>query len=237
MSDQTIPDIIYTKTDEAPQLAAASLLPIIRRFLSELNVSVGTRDISLAGRILAVFPEKLTEAQKISDDLGLLGGVVKEASANVIKLPNISASVPQLVEAVTELQGQGYDIPNYPADPQTDAEKEARARYDAIKGSAVNPVLREGNSDRRAAAAVKRFAQANPHRMGDWTADSKTRVASMSGGDFRSNETSATLGAAATAKIVLTAGDGTETVLKEGVSYPDGADVAATIRKLSSAAE
>ena len=150
MSDQTTPDIIYTKTDEAPQLAAASLLPIIQRFLKAANISIGTRDISLAGRILAAFPEKLTDAQKIRDDLGELGRLVKEASANVIKLPNISASVPQLVEAVTELQGQGYDIPDYPADPQTDAEKETRARYDAIKGSAVYPVLRDGNSDRRA---------------------------------------------------------------------------------------
>ena len=150
MSDQTLPDIIYTKTDEAPQLASASLLPILRKFLGEADITIGTKDISLAGRILASFPERLTDAQKVPDDLALLGEVVKDASANVIKLPNVSASVPQLVAAVKELQGQGYDIPDYPENPQTPDEVEARKRYDAVKGSAVNPVLREGNSDRRA---------------------------------------------------------------------------------------
>ncbi|WP_050929296.1 NADP-dependent isocitrate dehydrogenase [Aestuariivita boseongensis] len=228
MTDQTTPDIIYTKVDEAPELASASLLPIIQRFASAAGVSVGTRDISLAGRILAAFPESLTDDQKQSDDLAWLGELVKTPEANVIKLPNISASVPQLVAAINELQGQGYAIPDYPESPSSDAEKDARARYDAIKGSAVNPVLREGNSDRRAAKAVKAFAQANPHRMGDWTADSKTRVASMSSGDFRSNEVSATLPGAATAKIVHVAADGTETVLKDGVSYPAGTVVDAT---------
>ncbi len=228
MTDQTTPDIIYTTVDEAPELASASLLPIIQRFASAAGVSVGTRDISLAGRILATFPESLSADQQQSDDLAELGRLVKTAEANVIKLPNISASVPQLVAAIKELQGQGYAIPDYPENPATDAEKEARARYDGIKGSAVNPVLREGNSDRRAANAVKAFAQANPHRMGDWTADSKTRVASMSGGDFRSNETSATLAGEATAKIVHVAADGTETVLKDGVSYPAGTVVDAT---------
>jgi len=228
MTDQTTPDIIYTTVDEAPELASASLLPIIQRFASAAGVSVGTKDISLAGRILATFPESLTDAQTQSDDLAELGRLVKTAEANVIKLPNISASVPQLVAAIKELQGQGYAIPDYPESPATDAEKDARARYDAIKGSAVNPVLREGNSDRRAAKAVKAFAQANPHRMGEWTADSKTRVASMSGGDFRSNETSATLGSEAVAKIVHVAADGTETVLKDGVSYPAGTVVDAT---------
>ena len=228
MTDQTTPDIIYTTVDEAPELASASLLPIIQRFASAAGVSVGTKDISLAGRILAAFPESLTDAQKQSDDLAELGRLVKTAEANVIKLPNISASVPQLVAAITELQGQGYAIPDYPETPSTDAEKDARARYDAIKGSAVNPVLREGNSDRRAAKAVKAFAQSNPHRMGDWSADSKTRVASMAGGDFRSNEVSATLAAEATAKIVHVAADGTETVLKDGVSYPAGTVVDAT---------
>jgi isocitrate dehydrogenase len=228
MSTNDTPDIIYTKVDEAPELASASLLPIIRSFASAAGVSMGTRDISLAGRIIAAFPEHLTEAQRIPDDLAILGELVKTPEANVIKLPNISASVPQLVAAVKELQGQGYAIPDYPENPQTDAEKEARARFDAIKGSAVNPVLREGNSDRRAAKAVKAYAQANPHRMGDWSADSKTRVTSMSGGDFFSNEKSATLDRAATAKIVLTTEAGEEIVLKEGIGYPAGTVVDAT---------
>ncbi|MEL6960790.1 MAG: NADP-dependent isocitrate dehydrogenase, partial [Pseudomonadota bacterium] len=180
--------IIYTKVDEAPQLAAASLLPIIERFAAEAGLDVETRDISLAGRIIAAFPDALTDEKRQSDDLAELGELVKTAEANVIKLPNISASVPQLVAAIEELQAQGYALPDYPEDPQTDAEKAARAKYDAIKGSAVNPVLREGNSDRRAPAAVKAFAQANPHRMGVWTKDSKTRVATMGADDFRSNE-------------------------------------------------
>ena len=228
MTDQTTPDIIYTKVDEAPELASASLLPIIRRFAAAADVSIGTRDISLAGRILAAFPDYLTEDQRVSDDLAALGDLVKTPSANVIKLPNISASGPQLSAAIAELQAQGYAVPDYPEAPETDAEKTARARYDAIKGSAVNPVLREGNSDRRAAVAVKKFAQANPHRMGDWSKDSKTRVASMASGDFRANETSATLDRAATAKIVLTTADGTEHVLKDAVSYPAGTVVDAT---------
>ncbi|AHM03732.1 Isocitrate dehydrogenase [Roseibacterium elongatum DSM 19469] len=227
MSAENTPDIIYTKVDEAPELASASLLPIIQRFADAAGVSVGTRDISLAGRIIAAFPETLTEEQRQSDDLADLGELVKTPEANVIKLPNISASVPQLVAAIKELQSQGYALPDYPETPQTDAEKETRARYDAIKGSAVNPVLREGNSDRRAAAAVKSFAQANPHRMGAWSSGSKTRVASMSGGDFFSNEVSATLDKPATARIVLETAAG-ETVLKEGVSYPEGTVVDAT---------
>ena len=230
MSDETTPDIIYTKVDEAPQLASASLLPIIRKFSSAAGVSVGTKDISLAGRIIAAFPENLTEDQRQSDDLAELGQLVKTPGANVIKLPNISASVPQLVAAIEELQSQGYDLPDYPEDPQTDAEKEARARYDAIKGSAVNPVLREGNSDRRAAVAVKNYAQANPHRMGTWSADSKTKVSTMGAKDFRSNETSVTLTAAQAgpARIELTSTDGTVTVLKEGVELPEGTVVDAT---------
>lgn len=227
MGNTTDPDIVYTKVDEAPELASASLLPIIQRFAAAAGVTVGTKDISLAGRIIATFPEALTDAQRQPDDLALLGELVKTPEANVIKLPNISASVPQLVAAVKELQSQGYAIPDYPESPANDAEKDIRARYDAIKGSAVNPVLREGNSDRRAAAAVKKFAQNNPHRMGDWSADSKTRVAAMDGGDFRSNEVSATLDRAATAKIVLQTASG-ETVLKDGVSYPAGTVVDAT---------
>ncbi|KHA51685.1 Isocitrate dehydrogenase [Sulfitobacter geojensis] len=223
----TMSDIIYTKVDEAPELASASFLPIIQKFAAAAGVSVGTKDISLAGRILATFPEHLKEDQRQSDDLAELGRLVKTADANVIKLPNISASVPQLVAAIKELQSQGYALPDYPEAPGTDAEKAVRAKYDGIKGSAVNPVLREGNSDRRAAKAVKSFAQNNPHRMGDWVADSKTRVSSMSGGDFFSNETSATLDTEATAKIVLVT-DAGETVLKEGITYPAGTVVDAT---------
>ena len=220
-------DIIYTKVDEAPELASASFLPIIQKFAAAAGVSVGTKDISLAGRILATFPEHLNEAQRQSDDLAELGKLVKTPDANVIKLPNISASVPQLVAAVKELQAQGYALPDYPETPQTVAEKAVRAKYDGIKGSAVNPVLREGKSDRRAAKAVKSFAQNNPHRMGDWSANSKTRVASMSGGDFFSNEVSATLTSEATARIVLETADG-ETVLKDGITYPAGTVVDAT---------
>ncbi|MCR9158919.1 MAG: NADP-dependent isocitrate dehydrogenase [Rhodobacteraceae bacterium] len=228
MADSTNPDIIYTKVDEAPELASASFLPIIQKFASAAGVSVGTKDISLAGRILSTFPEHLTDDQRQSDDLAELGQLVKTPAANVIKLPNISASVPQLVAAIKELQGQGYALPDYPEAPESDAEKAIRAKYDTIKGSAVNPVLREGNSDRRAAKAVKAYAQNNPHRMGNWSADSKTRVSSMSGGDFRSNEKSATLSSESTAKIVLVGADGSETVLKDGLSYPAGTVVDAT---------
>ena len=220
-------DIIYTKVDEAPELASASLLPVIQRFTEAAGVSVGTRDISLAGRILATFPEYLSEDQRQPDDLADLGRLVKTAEANVIKLPNISASVPQLVGAIKELQSQGFSLPDYPEAPDTDEEKAVRAKYDAIKGSAVNPVLREGNSDRRAAKAVKSFAQANPHRMGEWTSDSKTHVSSMSGNDFYSNETSATLATATGAKIVLETAAG-EKVLKESLEYPAGTVVDAT---------
>ncbi|MEP6021303.1 MAG: NADP-dependent isocitrate dehydrogenase [Paracoccaceae bacterium] len=230
------PDIVYTKVDEAPELASASLLPIIQRFTAAAGVSVGTRDISLAGRIIATFPENLTDAQKQTDDLAFLGELVKTPEANVIKLPNISASVPQLVAAVSELQSKGYDLPDYPEAPKTDAEKAVRARYDAIKGSAVNPVLREGNSDRRSAVAVKKFAQSNPHRMGKWSADSKTSVSTMSGNDFRSNEKSATLTQAGTARIELVADDGTVTVLKDGVSYPAGTVVDATFMSVKALA-
>ncbi|WP_298973280.1 NADP-dependent isocitrate dehydrogenase [uncultured Roseobacter sp.] len=230
MTEMKNPDIIYTKVDEAPELASASLLPIIQRFASAAGISVGTRDISLAGRIISAFPENLTEEQRQTDDLAALGQLVKTPGANVIKLPNISASVPQLVAAVTELQSQGYNLPDYPETPATDAEKAIRARYDAIKGSAVNPVLREGNSDRRAAVAVKNYAQANPHSMGTWSADSKTHVATMGAHDFRSNETSVTLSApqAGAARIELVGKDGSVTTLKEGVEYPAGTVVDAT---------
>ena len=211
------PDIIYTKVDEAPELASASFLPIIRRFAAAAGVDVGVKDISLAGRIIAAFPENLTEDQRQSDDLAELGELVKTPTANVIKLPNISASVPQLVAAVEELQAKGYALPDYPESPSTAAEEEIRARYDAIKGSAVNPVLREGNSDRRAAKAVKSFAQSNPHSMGSWSAESKTKVSSMPGNDFYANEVSATITAAQAgdAKIEFVGKDGAVSVLKE----------------------
>ena len=228
MSQTDTPDIIYTKVDEAPELASASLLPIVRSFAAAAGISIGTRDISLAGRIIAAFPERLSEAQRQSDDLAVLGELVKTPSANVIKLPNISASVPQLVEAIRELQGQGYDVPDYPEAPTTDAEREARARYDAIKGSAVNPVLREGNSDRRAAKAVKAYARSHPHSMGAWSADSKTRVSTMGANDFRANETSVTLAADSVIRIEHEAADGTVSVLKDGLKLPAGTVVDAT---------
>ncbi|WP_299646712.1 NADP-dependent isocitrate dehydrogenase [uncultured Jannaschia sp.] len=229
MTAQSTPDIIYTKVDEAPQIASASLLPIIQSFAASAGIAVGTRDISLAGRILAAFPEALSEDRRQSDDLAVLGDLVKTPDANVIKLPNISASAPQLTAAIRELQAQNYDLPDYPNDPQTDAERDVRARYDAIKGSAVNPVLREGNSDRRAAVAVKRYAMANPHSMGEWSADSRTRVSTMSEGDFRSNETSVivTAAQAGPARIELETAKGTQ-VMKEGVSFPEGTVVDAT---------
>jgi isocitrate dehydrogenase len=230
MADPKTPHIIYTKVDEAPQLASASLLPIIKSFAGAAGVTVGVKDISLAGRIIAAFPERLTQDQRQSDDLAELGELVKTPDANVIKLPNISASVPQLVAAIKELQSQGYDLPDYPEDPSTEAEKAARARYDAIKGSAVNPVLREGNSDRRAAVAVKNYARANPHSMGSWSPDSKTHVSTMTAGDFRSNETSVTLteDQAGAARIEHITKDGSVTVLKAGVSFPAGTVVDAT---------
>ncbi|WP_415402836.1 NADP-dependent isocitrate dehydrogenase [Tateyamaria sp. SN3-11] len=224
------PDIIYTKVDEAPELASASFLPIIRSFASAAGVNVGVKDISLAGRIIATFPEALSAEQRQSDDLAELGQLVKTPGANVIKLPNISASVPQLVAAVEELQAKGYALPDYPEDPQTDAEKDVRARYDAIKGSAVNPVLREGNSDRRSARAVKNYAQAHPHSMGAWDASSKTKVSSMPGNDFYANEVSATITAAQAgdARIEFEAADGTITVLKDVWPLEEGTVADAT---------
>lgn len=230
MAENKSPDILYTIVDEAPELASASFLPIIRKFVSSAGITVGTPDISLAGRIIATFPENLTDAQRQSDDLAALGELVKTPDANVIKLPNISASVPQLVAAITELQGQGYDLPNYPEEPSTDEEKAVRARYDAIKGSAVNPVLREGNSDRRSAKAVKNFAQNNPHSMGEWVSDSKTKVSSMPGNDFYANEVSATISAAQAgdAKIEFVGKDGSVTVLKDTWPLAEGTVADAT---------
>lgn len=216
------PTILYTKTDEAPYLATQSLLPIIEAFTKSSGVAVETRDISLAARILAVFADKLPADQQVADALSELGELAKTPEANIIKLPNISASEPQLVAAISELQAKGFALPDYPANPSSDEEKDTKARYDKIKGSAVNPVLREGNSDRRAPKAVKEFAKANPHSMGAWSADSKTRVATMDAGDFFSNEKSVTLEDATSVKIEHTASDGTVTVLKEGISLQAG---------------
>ena len=235
MTDTANPDILYTIVDEAPELASASLLPIIRSFASAAGVTVGTKDISLAGRIISAFPEFLTEEQRQTDDLAALGELVKTPSANVIKLPNISASVPQLSAAIAELQEQGYALPDYPEEATTDDEKSIRARYDAIKGSAVNPVLREGNSDRRAARAVKNYAMRNPHSMGEWVSTSKTHVASMDGNDFRSNEVSATVtdAQAGPAKIEFTDADGNVSVLKDGIDILPGTVVDATFMRAS----
>ncbi|MGC6582553.1 MAG: NADP-dependent isocitrate dehydrogenase [Akkermansiaceae bacterium] len=214
--------IIYTKTDEAPYLATQSLLPIIKAFTKSSGIEVETRDISLAGRIIAVFADRLREDQKIGDHLTELGELAKTPEANIVKLPNISASIPQLKAVIAELQSQGYELPEYPEEPSNDGEKEIKARYDRVKGSAVNPVLREGNSDRRAPKAVKEYAKANPHSMGAWSAESKTRVATMSGGDFRSNEKSVTINNATEVKIEWTGGDGSSRVLKEGIALEDG---------------
>ncbi|MGW6173831.1 NADP-dependent isocitrate dehydrogenase [Arthrobacter sp. NPDC055138] len=210
--------IIYTHTDEAPMLATYSFLPIVEAYASTAGVEVETRDISLAGRIIAVFGDYLTAEQRIGDALAELGELAKQPEANIIKLPNISASVPQLKAAIKELQDHGYALPDYPDDPSSDEEKDIRARYDKIKGSAVNPVLREGNSDRRAPLSVKNYARKNPHSMGAWTADSKTNVATMDADDFRSNEKSVVIPADGKIKIQLVAEDGTVTVLKD--SFP-----------------
>ena len=214
MTDSTI---IYTHTDEAPALATYSFLPVIQAYASTAGVTVESRDISLAGRIIAVFPEFLEEGQRIEDALHELGELAKTPEANIIKLPNVSASIPQLKAAIAELQGQGYALPDYPDDPKSDEDKDVRARYDKIKGSAVNPVLREGNSDRRAPASVKNYAKTNPHRMGAWTPESKTNVATMGADDFRSTEKSAVIAEAGSLRIELAGADGTTTVLRESV--------------------
>ena len=207
-------EIVWTMTDEAPALATFSLLPIVEAFVGTAGVTMKLKDISLTGRILANFPEKLTPAQRINDELAELGQLAMRPEANIIKLPNISASVPQLKAAIKELQDKGYDVPDYPDNAATDAEKDIRSRYGRVLGSAVNPVLREGNSDRRAAGAVKQYARNNPHKMGAWSADSKTHVASMSGGDFYGSEIATTVAAATNARIELVGADGTVTVLK-----------------------
>ncbi|HJR75508.1 MAG TPA: NADP-dependent isocitrate dehydrogenase [Nitrospiraceae bacterium] len=224
----TASKIIYTKTDEAPMLATYSFLPIINAFTKAAGVSVELRDISLAGRILAVFPEYLTAQQKQPDALAELGELAKTPEANIIKLPNISASIPQLKATVKELQSQGYNLPDYPEDPKDDKEKDIKARYDKIKGSAVNPVLREGNSDRRAPLSVKNYAKKHPHKMSPWSPDSKTHVAHMKGGDFRSNEKSTTVPAATEARIEFVGQDGKTTVLKPKVALQAGEVIDAT---------
>ncbi|AVR43901.1 NADP-dependent isocitrate dehydrogenase [Christiangramia fulva] len=221
--------IIYTKTDEAPMLATYSFLPIIDAFTNAAGVSLETRDISLAGRILAQFPDYLKDNQKVSDDLAELGDLAKRPEANIIKLPNISASVPQLKNAISELQSKGFALPDYPDEPSTSEEKQIKARYDKIKGSAVNPVLREGNSDRRAPKAVKNFAKKNPHSMGKWSSDSKTHVATMDHGDFRSNEKSITLDERDTLKIEFIAEDGSKKTLKDDLKVLKGEVIDATI--------
>ncbi len=220
--------IIYTKTDEAPMLATYSFLPIINAFTKAAGVTVELRDISLAGRVIAVFPEYLTAEQKQHDALAELGEMAKTPEANIIKLPNISASIPQLVATIKELQSQGYKLPDYPENPKDDKEKDIKTRYDKVKGSAVNPVLREGNSDRRAPLSVKAYARKHPHKMSPWSTDSKTHVSHMKGGDFRSNEKSMTIPAATTAKIEFVGADGKTTVLKEKVALQAGEVLDAT---------
>jgi isocitrate dehydrogenase len=207
-------EIMWTKVDEAPALATYSLLPIVEAFVGAAGVSVKLKDISLAGRILANFPEKLTPAQRINDELAELGALTTRPEANIIKLPNISASIPQLKAAIKELQGNGYAVPDYPDNPATDAEKDIKSRYGKVFGSVVNPVLREGNSDRRAAGAVKQYARKNPHKMGAWSKDSKSHVAYMSNGDYYGSEVSTTVASATNARIELVGADGAVTVLK-----------------------
>ncbi|MFJ9810298.1 NADP-dependent isocitrate dehydrogenase [Streptomyces sp. NPDC101158] len=228
MTDSTI---IYTHTDEAPALATYSFLPVIQAYASTAGINVETRDISLAGRIIASFPERLEEGQRIADALAELGELAKTPAANIIKLPNISASIPQLKAAIAELQAQGYALPDYPDDPRTDEDKDVRARYDKVKGSAVNPVLREGNSDRRAPGAVKNYAKTHPHRMGAWTSESKTNVATMGQNDFRSTEKSAVVSEPGSLRIEHVAADGTTTVLRESVPVLAGEVVDASVMR------
>ncbi len=221
--------IIYTQTDEPPALATYSLLPIVQAYTKSSGVVIETRDISLSGRIIAAFPERLTEAQRIGDHLAELGQLATTPEANIIKLPNISASIPQLKAAIKELQSQGYNLPDYPENPTNDAEKDAKSRYDKIKGSAVNPVLREGNSDRRAPLSVKNYARKNPHKMGAWAADSKSHVAHMDANDFFGSEKSTTVADAGTVKIELVGKDGSTKVLKEATKVQAGEIIDASV--------
>src|ERR1700710_1535924 len=223
--------IIYTHTDEAPALATKSLLPIVEAFAATADIELELRDISLSGRILAQFPDLLAPEQRVADALAELGELAQTPEANIIKLPNVSASVPQLKAAIAELQGQGHAIPDYPEDPATDQERDVRARYDAVKGSAVNPVLREGNSDRRAPASVKAFVRKHPHSMGAWAGDSKTHVSTMGDGDFRSTERSVTVGEATDVRIEHVAADGTVTVLKASTPLLAGEVIDAAVMR------
>ncbi|MEU4290118.1 NADP-dependent isocitrate dehydrogenase [Kribbella sp. NPDC026596] len=234
MTDSTI---IYTHTDEAPALATYSFLPVIQAYAGQAGVGVETRDISLAGRIIALFPEYLKEDQRIADALSELGELARTPAANIIKLPNVSASIPQLKAAIAELQAQGYALPDYPDEPKTDEERATQARYDKVKGSAVNPVLREGNSDRRAPASVKNYAKTHPHRMGAWTADSKTNVATMGQNDFRSTEKSTVIEADGSLRIELVAADGTTTVLRDAVPVLAGEVVDASVMHVAALRE
>ncbi|WP_031512266.1 NADP-dependent isocitrate dehydrogenase [Streptomyces sp. NRRL F-5123] len=234
MADSTI---IYTHTDEAPALATYSFLPVVEAYASTAGVTVESRDISLAGRIIAAFPEYLEEGQRIDDALAELGRLARTPGANIIKLPNVSASIPQLKAALAELQQQGYALPDYPDDPKSDEERDIRARYDKIKGSAVNPVLREGNSDRRAPASVKNYAKAHPHRMGAWTPESKTNVATMAADDFRSTEKSAVIAADGALRIELAGDDGSTTVLRESVPVLAGEVVDASVMRVAALRE
>ncbi len=235
MANTEQPDIIYTKVDEAPELASGSFLAIIQSFTKVAGINVGTKDISLAGRIISQFPERLSDEQKQPDDLALLGEIVMKDDANVIKLPNISASLPQIQGAIAELQSQGYNIPDYPEAPKNDEEKDIKSKYDKVKGSAVNPVLRQGNSDRRAAVSVKNYAKSNPHKMGKWAKDSKTNVANMKGDDFSSNEISAVITeqSAGKGRIEFVGADGSTTVLKEKMVMDAGDVVDATVMRKS----
>jgi len=221
--------IIYTKTDEAPALATRSFLPIVKAFTKSSGIEIETKDISLAGRILANFSDYLKEDQKVEDALAYLGDLAKKPEANIIKLPNISASVPQLVEAIKELQVKGYDLPDYPEEVKTDEDKAVLALYNKVKGSAVNPVLREGNSDRRAPKAIKNYARKNPHSMGEWSSNSETHVATMTQGDFAHNEKSITIGNATKVSIQHISNTGEKTILKEGLSLLDGEIIDATV--------
>ena len=218
-----MPIIRYTQTDEAPALATASFLPIIKAFTRPAGIDIEPRDISLAERILAVFPEFLKDDQRVANDLDFLGNLAKQPEANIIKLPNISASIPQLKDAISELRDKGYALPEYPDDAVSEKEKDIKARYDRVKGSAVNPVLREGNSDRRAPKPVKNYARKHPHSMGVWSADSKSRVATMSGGDFKSNEKSLTMGQVRSLRIEWSNEAGQQKILKPEFKFEKGA--------------
>lgn len=233
----TTPTIIYTLTDEAPFLATQSLLPVVQAFAGTAGIAVETRDISLAGRILAQFPERLADAQRLGDHLAELGRLATTPEANIVKLPNISASVPQLKAAIAELKAQGFDLPDYPEEPATDEQREIKARYDRVKGSAVNPVLREGNSDRRAPLSVKNYARKHPHRMGAWSPDSKTRVASMDHGDFYGSERSVTVDAAGSVRIEFVDGTGAVSVLKEKTALSAGEVIDASVMSVDALAQ